>query len=55
MNLTQEELAEKIGISQRQLQRIEAGETTSKICTLKKLIKVLQINDEDIIKILTNK
>lgn len=51
-NYTQEELAEIINISPRQLQRIEKNESKTKIETLKKLIKVLQIPDEEIIKYL---
>lgn len=47
---TQEELAEKIKISARQLQRIEENEENTKITTLKKLIKILQIPDKEIIK-----
>ncbi len=45
----QEQLAELIGISPRQLQRIEANEENTKIKTLKKIIKVLNISDEEII------
>lgn len=51
-NYTQEELAEIINISPRQLQRIEKNESKTKIETLKKLIKVLQIPDEEVIKYL---
>lgn len=51
---TQEQLAEIINISTRQLQRIEENEEKTKISTLKKLIKVLQIQDKDIIKFLKN-
>ncbi len=45
----QEQFAELIGISPRQLQRIEANEENTKIKTLKKIIKVLNISDEEII------
>lgn len=45
----QEQLAELIGISPRQLQRIEANEENTKIKTMKKIIKVLNISDEEII------
>lgn len=48
--LSQEELAEKIEISSRQMQRIERDESKTKISTLKKIIKELDISDEDIIE-----
>lgn len=50
MKLTQEQLAERIGISWRQLQRIEKNENQTKLSTLKQLIKELEISDSDIIK-----
>lgn len=46
---TQEELAEQINLSARQIQRIEENEEKTKISTLKKLIKILQIPDKEII------
>lgn len=46
---TQEELAEIINISPRQLQRIEKNEGKTKIETLKKIIKILQIPDKEIL------
>ena len=49
---TQEQLAEILEISWRQLQRIEKDETKTKISTLKKIIKVLNIPDEEIIKLM---
>ncbi len=49
-NLTQEKLAEILNISPRQLQRIEKDEDKTKIETLKKIIKVLQIPDKEIIE-----
>lgn len=49
---TQEELAEILEISTRQLQRIENGESITKISTLKKVINVLKIEDKDILKML---
>lgn len=52
--ITQEELAEKIGISTRQLQRIEENETKTKIQTLKKIIKALDICDEAILDFMKN-
>ena len=39
-NYTQEELAEIINISPRQMQRIEKNENKTKIETLKKIIKI---------------
>lgn len=47
---TQEQLAEIIDISPRQMQRIEKDENKTKLETLKKIIKVLQIPDEEIIE-----
>ena len=41
-NLSQEELAEEIGISWRQLQRLES--------TFKKIVKTLNVPDDEIIK-----
>lgn len=49
-NYTQEQLAEALGISTRQLQRIEKNENDTKIKTLKKIIKVLDIPNDEIIK-----
>lgn len=49
-NYTQEQLAEIIDISPRQMQRIEKNENKTKLETLKKIIKVLQIPDEEIIE-----
>ena len=49
VGLTQEQLAEKINISTRQLQRIEKAEEKTKLTTLKKIINVLEISDEEII------
>ena len=47
---TQEELSELINITPRQLQRIERNENKTKIETLRKIIKVLQIPDKEIIE-----
>ncbi len=47
---TQEALAEQINLSARQLQRIEENEEKTKIPTIKKLIKILQIPDNEIIE-----
>ena len=49
-NYTREELAEIINISPRQLQRIEKDENKTKIETIKKIINVLNIPDEEILK-----
>lgn len=54
MHYTQEQLSEIINISTRQLQRIELDEEKTKIVTMKKLIKVLQIPDNEIIKYMRN-
>ncbi len=40
---TQEQLAELIDISWRQLQRIEKNENNTKISTLKKIIQIAQM------------
>ena len=48
--LSQEELAEKINISWRQLQRIEQNEEKTRISTFKKIVKVLNIPDNEIIE-----
>lgn len=47
-NLTQEELAEKLDISWRHLQRLEYNEENTTVSTLKKIIKVLNIPNEEI-------
>ncbi len=49
-NYTQEELAEILDISTRQLQRIERDEDKTSIETMRKIIKVLQISDKEVIK-----
>ena len=49
-NLSQEELAEEIGISWRQLQRLEYNEENTRISTFKKNVKTLNIPDDEIIK-----
>lgn len=46
----QEEFAEILDISWRQLQRIEKNEEQTKITTLKKIIKILKIPDKEIIE-----
>lgn len=47
--LTQEELAEKLNISWRQVQRIENNMCTPSLKTFKKLIKILNISDKDVL------
>lgn len=47
---TQETLAEILCISTRHLQRIEKNENEPSLDLLKKIIKVLNIKDKDIIK-----
>jgi len=46
--LTQEELAEKAEITWRQMQRIEKEKSTPSMQTLKKLVIILNISDEDL-------
>ena len=53
-NLSQEELAEEINISWRQIQRIEQNEEKTRITTFKKLVQVLNIPDDEIINFLKN-
>ena len=53
-NLSQEELAEEIGISLRQLQRLEQHEENTRISTFKKIVNALNIADEEIIKFIRN-
>ena len=48
--LTQEELAEELGISWRQLQRLEYDEEKTRISTFKKIVKVLHIPDDEVLK-----
>ena len=49
-NLSQEELAEEIGISWRQLQRLQYNEENTRISTFKKIVKTLNVPDDEIIK-----
>lgn len=53
--ISQEELAEEINISWRQLQRIEQNEEKTRITTFKKLVKALNIPDDEILNFLKNK
>lgn len=50
--LTQEQLAEIVDISWRQLQRIEKNESETRVQTLKKLVKVLDIPNDELINYL---
>lgn len=50
--LTQEELAEKLDISWRHMQRLEYNEENTTVKTLKKVINVLNIPDEEILEYL---
>ena len=52
--LSQEELAEEIGISLRQLQRLEYHEENTRISTFKKIVNRLNIADDEIIKFIRN-
>lgn len=49
-NYTQEYLAELLGISTRQLQRIERNEFETSIKTIKKAIEILNIPDKEILE-----
>lgn len=49
-NLSQEELAEEIGISWRHLQRLEHNEEHTRVSTFKKIVKALNVPDDEIIK-----
>ena len=48
--LSQEELAEEIGISWRHLQRLENNEENTRISTFKKIVKTLNVPDDEILK-----
>lgn len=50
--ITQEELAELLNITPRQVQRIESGQSKPSLKTLKLIIKILEISDEDIVKLI---
>ena len=50
MNLSQEEFAEEIGISVRHLQRLEKNDENTRLSTFKKIVKALDIPDDEIIK-----
>lgn len=48
--LSQEELAEEIGISWLHLQRLEHNEENTRISTFKKIVKILNVSDDEILK-----
>lgn len=54
-NYTQEKLAELLGISSRQLQRIERNEFETSIRTIKKAIAILDIPDNEILEYMRKK
>ena len=49
-SLSQEELAEEIGISSRHLQRLEQNEEHTRVSTFKKIVNALDIPDDEIVK-----
>lgn len=53
--LTQEQLAEKIDISTRHLQRLEYNEENTTVKTLKKIVNALNIPDEEILNYIKDK
>ena len=52
LNLTQEEVARKMDISLRQYSRLERDIGNIQLYTLKKLVYILNIPDQEIIKLL---
>lgn len=54
-NLTQEELAEALDISSRHLQRLEYEEDKTTVKTLKKIVRVLDIPNDEILKYIKKK
>ena len=54
-NLTQEQLAEKLDISSRHLQRFEYEEDKTTVKTLKKIIEVLDIPHDEILRYIGKK
>lgn len=53
--LTQEELAEALDISSRHLQRLEYEEDKTTVKTLKKIVRVLDIPNDEILKYIKKK
>jgi len=54
-NLTQEKLAELLDISSRHLQRLEYEEDKTTVKTLKKIVKILDIPNDEILKYIRKK
>lgn len=54
-HLTQEQLAEMLDISSRHLQRLEYEEEKTTVKTLKKIINVLDIPNDEILKYIGKK
>ena len=52
LGLTQEQLAEKLEISTRHYQRIEADICSTTLEMLIKIIEILKIEDKDILKLI---
>ena len=52
--LSQEEPAEEIGISWRHLLRLEYNEENIRVSTFKKIVKALDVPDEEILKFIKN-
>jgi len=50
MNLTQQDLANKIGKNRMSVNRIELGETSTSIGTLNKIVEVLNIDFKQLFK-----
>lgn len=50
MHLSQEDFAEEIGISVRHLQRLEKDDEKTRVSTFKKIVKSLNVSDEEILK-----
>ena len=48
--LSQEELAEELSISWRHLQRLEHNEEHTRISTFKRIVKTLNVPDDEILK-----
>ncbi len=53
-NLTQEQLAEKLEISTRQLQRLEKETDVPSFTTLQRIVLILNINDKDLANYIRN-
>ena len=51
LNMTQEELAKKIGLSTRHIGKLEDGTYTPKFMTLLKLSEVLKFNISDVVNL----